>query len=144
MVELKIHRLDKTVDVPQYMRDGDAAFDLRSAQEKLLAPGEKAIIKTGLQMAIPAQHVGLIWDRSGLAAKHSIHCLAGVIDSQYRGEVGVVLKNLGDAEFLIEKNMRIAQMIVQPFASARIVESEEKIPEDTERGAGGFGHTGLK
>lgn len=144
MVELRIHRLDPTVEMPKYARDGDAAFDLRAAEEKLLAPGEKAIIKTGIQMAIPAQHVGLIWDRSGLAAKHSIHCLAGVIDSQYRGEVGVVLKNLGDASFLIEKNMRIAQMLIQPFASANISESSEKIPEDTARGTGGFGHTGLK
>ncbi len=144
MVELKIHRLDQTVEMPKYMREGDAAFDLRAAEDKLMRPGEKIIVKTGIQMAIPPQHVGLIWDRSGLAAKHSIHCLAGVIDSQYRGEVGVVMKNLGDKEFLIEKNMRIAQMLIQPFASAQISESIEKLPEDTHRGAGGFGHTGMK
>jgi len=142
MVEVKIHRTDKTVDAPTYAKKGDAAFDLRSAEEKLLKPGEKHVVKTGLRVAIPEGFVGLVWDRSGLAAKNGIHCLAGVIDCTYRGEVGVVIKNLGHDDFLVEKNMRIAQMLIQPIATATLTEVEEL--DETVRGAGGFGHTGLK
>jgi dUTP pyrophosphatase len=142
MVEVKIHRTDKTVDAPTYAKKGDAAFDLRSSEEKLLKPGEKHVVKTGLRVAIPEGFVGLVWDRSGLAAKNGIHCLAGVIDCTYRGEVGVVVKNLGHDDFLVEKNMRIAQMLIQPIATATLTEVEEL--DETVRGAGGFGHTGLK
>jgi len=142
MVELKIHRVDKTVDAPFYAKEGDAAFDLRSAEEKTVKAGEKVIVKTGLRMAIPPGHAGLIWDRSGLAAKHALHCLAGVIDAGYRGEVGVVMKNLGDSDFLVEKNMRIAQMLIQPIVSATFEEVEDL--DETDRGAGGFGHTGTR
>ena len=142
MVELKIHRTDKSVEMPFYAKANDAAFDLRSADVKLVKPGEKVIVKTGIRMAIPEGYAGLIWDRSGLAAKNGLHCLAGVIDSGYRGEVGVVIKNLGEEEMLIEKNMRIAQMLIQPVESARIMEVEEL--DDTDRGEGGFGHTGVK
>jgi dUTP pyrophosphatase len=75
-----------------------------------------------------------------MAAKHGIHCLAGVLDSGYRGEIGVVLQNLSGEEFLVEKNMRIAQMLIQPVATARLLEVEDL--EETDRGAGGFGSTG--
>ena len=142
MVQVKIHRMDKEVDLPFYAKQGDAAFDLRSSEEKTLNAGEKHIIKTGLRVAIPEGYVGLIWDRSGMAAKHSIHCLAGVIDSGYRGEIGVVMKNLGDSKFNIEKNMRIAQMLIQPVASANLIEVDDL--DESERGAGRFGSTGLK
>ncbi len=142
MVEVKIHMTDKTVDAPKYAKENDAAFDIRSSEEKVFRPGEKLIVKTGMRMAIPEGHVGLIWDRSGLAAKHSIHCLAGVIDAGYRGEVGVVMKNLGTEEFLIEKNMRIAQMLIQPVATAKLTEVDSL--DDTDRSSGGFGSTGLK
>src|SRR3989344_1618312 len=108
-MKVKIQRISD-VDMVSYAKEGDAAFDLRSAEEGVIAPGEKKVIKTGLKMAIPQGHVGLVWDRSGLAAKHALHVLAGVIDSGYRGEVGVVLKNLGDAPVEITRNMRIAQM----------------------------------
>ncbi len=141
MVELKIHRTNKDIDLPQYTRSNDAALDLRSAEVKLLKSGEKTIVKTGIKMAIPGGHVGLIWDRSGIAAKHEVHCLAGVIDSDYRGEIGVVLKNLGSNTFLIEKNMRIAQMLIQPVINPNIIEVES-LEEDTQRGAGGFGSSG--
>lgn len=143
MVELIFHRTDKEVELPKYIRENDAAFDLRSAEDKVLAPGEKTIVKTGLRMAIPSGHVGLIWDRSGLAAKHSLHCLAGVIDCTYRGEVGVVMKNLGDAPFEVEKNMRIAQMLIQPVTTPKIVEVDD-LDEDTVRGSNGFGSSGVK
>jgi dUTP pyrophosphatase len=142
MVEVKIHRTDKTVDAPTYAKKGDAAFDLRSAEEKPIKAGHKELFKTGLRIAVPEGYCGLVWDRSGLAAKHGIHCLAGVLDSGYRGELVLVLHNLGHDDFLVEKNMRIAQMLIQPVATAKLSEVEEL--DETERGAGGFGHTGLK
>lgn len=134
--------MDKSVDMPAYAYEHDAAFDLRAAHECKLMPGEKAIIKTGLKMEIPVGYVGLIWDRSGLAAKNSLHCLAGVIDAGYRGEVGIVLVNLGKEEFFIEKNMRVAQMLIQPIVLPKIVEVDELV--DSNRGEGGFGSSGVK
>jgi dUTP pyrophosphatase len=141
MVDVRIHRLDKTVEMPKYAKKGDAAFDLRSAEEKTVKAGHKELVKTGLRIAVPEGYCGLIWDRSGLAAKNGIHCLAGVLDSGYREEIVVVLHNLGKEDFLIEKNMRMAQMLIQPVETAMIKEVEEL--EETER-KGGFGHTGLK
>ena len=140
-MKLKIQRI-ADVEMPSYAKEGDAAFDLRAAEETLLKPGQKAIVKTGLKMAIPENHVGLVWDRSGLAAKNGIHVLAGVVDSGYRGEIMVVLKNLGEADVEIIKNMRIAQMLIQPVVSAQIEEAESL--DETERGGGGFGSTGTQ
>lgn len=142
MVKLVMHRLDKEVDLPFYAKQHDAAFDLRSAEEKVVSPGEKVLVKTGLRMAIPQGFAGLIWDRSGMAAKHGIHCLAGVIDSGFRGEIGVVMKHLGTEDFKIDKNMRIAQMLIQPVANATIEEVDDL--DETDRGAGCFGSTGTK
>ena len=92
-------------------------------------------------MAIPVGNVGLIWDRSGLASKNSIHALAGVVDSCYRGEIGIVLINLGKEDFKVEKGMRIAQMLIQPVVNANILEEGEL--DGTKRGDGGFGSTGV-
>jgi dUTP pyrophosphatase len=141
MMELNIKRLSD-VDMPSYAHDSDAAFDLRSSHALVLMPGEQAVVKTGLSMAIPKGYAGLVWDRSGLAAKHSLHVFAGVIDSGYRGEIGVVLRNFGKEEFQIEKNMRIAQMLIQPVANPVIKEVQEL--DETSRNAGGFGSTGVK
>jgi dUTP pyrophosphatase len=139
-MQLKIQRLDKDVEIPSYSHKGDAAFDLRSAESKILKKNERYTFKTGIKIAIPKNHVGLVWDRSGHAHKNGIHVLAGVIDSSYRGEIGVVLKNLGDQDFEIEKNMRIAQMLIQPVLNPIIEEVEEL--EKTSRNEGGFGSTG--
>ena len=139
-MKIQIQRITKEVDMPSYSHEGDAAFDLRASEEGILKPGEKKIVKTGLKMAIPEGHVGLIWDRSGLAAKNGVHVLAGVVDSGYRGEVGVVLKNLGEEDIEITLNMRIAQMLIQPVVSANLEETEDL--EETSRGEGGFGSTG--
>jgi len=126
--------------LPTYAHPGDAGMDLYSNEKIILKPGEKKLIKTGAHMAIPEKHVGLIWDKSGHASKNGIHVLAGVIDSGYRGEIGVVLKNLGDEEFTITQNMKIAQMLIQPVVSGAVEEVQEL--EDTARGKGGFGSTG--
>lgn len=142
MMEIKIKKIDKEIELPFYAKEHDAALDLRSAENGLIKAGETRTFKTGLAFQIPKGYVGLVWDRSGLAAKHSIHSMAGVIDAGYRGEVGIVLKNLGTEDFQVEKGMRIAQMVIQPVLNAQVVEVEDL--EETERGATGFGSSGLK
>jgi dUTP pyrophosphatase len=140
-MEINVKRLDKSVELPDFAHEHDAAIDLRSAEEGVLAPGEKKIFKTGLAFAIPKGYAGLIWDRSGLAAKNSIHTMAGVIDAGYRGEVGVVMINLGKEEFKVEKGMRIAQMLFHPILNVKLQEKDEL--DETARGEGGFGSTGV-
>ena len=135
-----MQRLDKELDLPVYAHEGDAAFDLRSAETVTIAPGDKHIIKTGLKMAIPQGYFGNIRDRSGLAAKQAAHALAGVVDSGYRGEVGVVMVNLGKEPIEINKNDRIAQMLIQKIETPNIKEVEDL--DATTRGEGGFGSTG--
>ena len=88
--------MDKDIEGVKYSHDGDAAFDLRSSENINLSAGGKVIIPTGIKMAIPEGFAGFIWDRSGLAANSSLHCLAGVIDSGYRGEIKIVLVNLSN------------------------------------------------
>jgi len=139
-MELKIERIDKNLELPGYAHEWDAAIDLRSRIDTKLAPMEKTIIPSGIKVAIPEKHVGLIWDRSGMAAKHSMHVLAGVIDSGYRGEIGIVMINLGKKEFEVKKGDRVAQMLIQPVLNIRVKEVEEL--EKTKRGKGGFGSTG--
>ncbi len=119
---------------------GDAGFDIRASQGVVLVAGTRAMVPTGLHLAIPAGYVGLVWDRSGLAAQHGIHCLAGVIDSGYRGEVKVVLHNLGEDDFTVERGMRIAQVLVQPVTGVGLVQVENL--EESSRGEDGFGSTG--
>jgi len=142
MKKLYIKRGDKSIDLPKYAHKGDAGFDLRAAEDILIKVGEKVMIPTGLQILIPEGCVAIIWDRSGLAARNSLHCLAGVIDSHYRGETKVIMINLGKEDFQVEKGMRIAQMLIQNYEHVDIKEIEE-ISEDTERASGGFGSTGL-
>ena len=137
------YQLDEEgLEAPSYAHPGDAGFDLRASCELVIPAGEKALAPTGLRLAIPEGYAGLVWDRSGLAAKQGIHCLAGVIDSGYRGEVKVVLQNLGREPFTVERGMRIAQLLVQPVARAELVRVEDL--EESSRGAGGFGSTGLQ
>jgi dUTP pyrophosphatase len=140
-MNLKIKKLDKDLPTPCYANEGDAGFDLYSTKDFILKPGEKKLVGTGISIAIPPGHTGLIWDRSGLAAKHELHVLAGVIDTGYRGEVGVVLKNLSAKDFEVTKGMRIAQMIIQPFVSV-VFNEVDSLDEDTDRKAGGFGSSG--
>ncbi|MFC1801357.1 dUTP diphosphatase [Nanoarchaeota archaeon] len=141
-MEIKIKKIDKEIELPGYTKDLDAALDIRSAEDGLIKVGETKTFRTGLAFQIPKGYVGLIWDRSGLAAKHSIHSMAGVIDAGYRGEVGIVLKNLGAEDFNVEKGMRIAQMVIQPVLNANVIEVDDL--EETERAETGFGSSGLK
>ena len=143
MPKIKIQKINENVKVPSYAHQGDAGLDFYSAEENyVLKSGERKGFSTGIKMEIPNGYVGLIWDKSGLAAKYGIKIMAGVIDSTYRGEVIVMLINLGNKNYLIEKNAKIAQMLIQ-----KIEQAEIKIVEDlniTKRGDGGFGSTGIK
>ena len=141
-MKLSIQRLDKSIDLPAFAHEGDAALDLRSSEDIILKASQQSVIKTGIKVSIPKGCVGIIKDRSGLAAKNGLHCLAGVIDSGYRGEIGVVIRNFGNEDFHVEKNMRIAQMMILAHHSPSIEEVESL--EDTSRSEKGFGSTGTK
>ena len=140
-MDLKIHRLDKSVDLPSYAKKGDAALDIRSSEEYTLKPNERYTFKTGLKLEIPEGYAGLVWDKSGVAHNFGVHCLAGVIDSSYRGELMIVLFNTSKEDFVVKKNMKIAQLLIQKVENVNVVESDEL--SDSERKDGRFGSTGL-
>jgi len=139
---IKIKKLTKDATIPKYAGPREAGMDLYANEDTIILPNERKLISTGIAMAIPDSYVGLIWDRSGLAAKHGLKTMGGVIDSTYRGEIKVIVHNLSNKNFRIEKNMRIAQMLVQPIEQKQFIEVEEL--EDTERGNNAFGSTGIK
>ena len=143
MVKLLIKKLHKNIILPEYKTDGSSGMDLMANVEQTvkILPGEKKIISTGIMVAIPEQYEIQIRPRSGLAAKNGISILntPGTIDSDYRGEIKIILINLGKYTFEINKNDRIAQMIVCPVIKAELKEVES-LPE-TIRGGGGFGST---
>jgi len=126
--------------LPEYASAGAAGADLRASEDALIAPGGRVAVPTSLRLQIPPGHVGLVWPRSGLAVRHGIDTLAGVVDSDYRGEVRVVLVNHGEEPFPIAKGDRIAQLLVQRVERA----SFAAVPaiETSARGTGGFGSTG--
>jgi dUTP pyrophosphatase len=126
--------------LPEYASAGAAGADLRASETVEIAPGGRAAVPTAVRLEIPPGHVGLVWPRSGLAVRHGIDTLAGVIDSDYRGEVRVVLVNHGDLSFRVEKGDRVAQLLVQHVERARFVAADSI--RETDRGAGGFGSTG--
>jgi dUTP pyrophosphatase len=133
-------KLSGTALLPKYGRNGDAGLDLHANQDVVLDPNCRQLIKTGIAMAIPDGYVGLIWDRGGMAAKNGITTMAGVVDSNYRGEVGVVLLNTTSESYVITAGDRIAQMLIQPVVSA-ILEQVEEL-DATNRGAGAYGSSG--
>ena len=143
MVKLLIKKLQKNIILPEYKTDGSSGMDLMANVEQTvkILPGEKKIISTGIMVAIPEQYEIQIRPRSGLAAKNGISVLntPGTIDSDYRGEIKVILINLGKDIFEINNNDRIAQMIVCPIIKVELKEVES-LPE-TVRGEGGFGST---
>ncbi|MDF9841330.1 MULTISPECIES: dUTP diphosphatase [unclassified Paenibacillus] len=135
---------NEDVQLPRKMSEQASGFDLHAsvAEPVVLAPGERALIPTGIALAMPDGLEAQIRPRSGLAFKHGITCLntPGTIDADYRGEIKVLLINLGQEPFAIARNERIAQMVFQAVPAVTLVEVEEL--SETERGAGGFGHTG--
>lgn len=139
-VEVQVKRLSDRAWVPMGGRPGDAGYDLVSTEKHSLNPGQRKLIGTGIAMAIPLGYVGLIWPRSGLAVRHGIDVLAGVIDAGYRDEVRVLLLNTGSKPVVLDVEERIAQLVVQPVMAldCRVV---GELPESV-RGEDGFGSSG--
>ena len=146
MTKILIKRLSKEVSLPKYETSGSSGMDLRAYIDSNINinPGQTAIIPTGLALSIPKGFEVQIRPRSGLAAKQKISVLntPGTIDSDYRGEIKVILINLGPEPFKVEKGLRIAQMIVCPIVQAQLKEVDDL--SETDRGKGGFGSTGTK
>ena len=146
MTEILIKRLSKNIPIPKYETDGSSGMDI-SADVKdsiEIKPGKSEIIPTGLAVSIPKNFEIQIRPRSGLAAKNQISVLntPGTIDADYRGELKVILINLGNKNFIVEKGLRIAQMVLCPVVRADIQEVKEL--SQTDRGIGGFGSTGTR
>jgi dUTP pyrophosphatase len=146
MTEILIKRLSKNVTLPRYETEDSSGLDLAANIDKQIKilPGKSEIIPTGLAVAIPKNFEIQIRPRSGLAAKNQVSVLntPGTIDADYRGEIKVILINLSDKVFVVEKGLRIAQMVVCPVIKASLKEVTNL--EATERGSGGFGSTGIK
>ena len=145
MTQILIKRLSREVVLPKYETGGSSGLDLVAWINKNIEikPGKSEVIPTGLAVAIPKNFEIQIRPRSGLAAKNQISVLntPGTIDSDYRGELKVILINLSNKSFIVEKGLRIAQMVLCPVVKAKLKEVETL--EDTERGSGGFGSTGV-
>ena len=146
MTKILIKRLSKSTLLPKYETEGSSGMDLAANINQIveIQPGGSAIIPTGLSISIPKNYEIQIRPRSGLAAKNQISVLntPGTIDADYRGELKVILINLGKKKFKVENGLRIAQMVLCPIIKASLQEVEEL--EETKRGSGGFGSTGRK
>lgn len=141
---IPLKRVDPDLPLPKRAHRGDAGVDLHSAEDLVIAPGERALVKTGVALALPLGTVGLIHPRSGLAAKHglTIANAPGTVDADYRGELMVCLLNTDkDTPFEVTRGMRIAQLVVQRVELPEFVEVDEL--DETVRGAGGYGSTGV-
>ena len=141
-MKIPLLRLDGGLPAPSHAHSGDAGVDLHARESRLLAAGERAMIPTGIAVAIPEGHCGLVTPRSGLAARHGLSIVnsPGIVDAGYRGELRVTLVNLGSDPYKIERGDRIAQLVVVPVALQEFVEVEELPP--SHRGSAGFGSTG--
>ena len=146
MTEVLIKRLSKNIKLPKYETSGSSGMDLSANIDKQIKiePGKTSIIPTGISLSIPKNYEIQIRPRSGLAAKNNLTVLnsPGTIDSDYRGELKIILINLGNDNFEVKNGMRVAQMVVCPVEIAEI--EEVKSLEGTDRGKGGFGSTGIK
>ena len=146
MTEVLIKRLSKNIELPKYETNGSSGMDLSANIEKQIKiePGKTSIIPTGISVSIPKNFEIQIRSRSGLAAKSQISVLnsPGTIDADYRGELKVILINLSNKTFVVDRGTRISQMVLCPIVKAKFKEVDNL--EDTDRGTGGFGSTGLK
>jgi dUTP pyrophosphatase len=141
---LKIKLINKDALLPFQANPGDAGLDLFSVEEKMIKSGEAELISTGIIIELPEGTEAQVRPRSGLALRHSVTLLnsPGTIDEGYRGEIKVILINHGKEDFKVEKQMRIAQMVIAPVARVNIIQVEEV--SNSERGEGGFGSSGIK
>ena len=143
-LEVKIKRIHDDALLPMQANPGDAGMDLYSIETAMIPSGEAKLIRTGLQMELPKGTEAQIRPRSGLALKHSVTVLnsPGTIDEGYRGEIGVIIINHGKETFIVEKSMRIAQMVIQTVPVVQLTEVNEL--SQSERGTSGFGSSGTK
>lgn len=141
--KLKIQKVTEDAILPSYANPGDAGLDLFSTDNVILAPGDRALIHTGIRIELPENTEAQIRPRSGLALKHGISLVnsPGTIDQGYRGEIGVIVINHGSEPFEVLKNMKIAQMVIKPVWTVQIEEVDNLT--NSERGEGGFGSTGF-
>ena len=139
----KFRKIDPAAILPSYAHPGDAGMDVRSVEDLVVEPGGRKLVRTGLVMMLPPGYEAQVRPRSGLALKNGVTVLntPGTIDEGYRGEVGVILANLGAEPFRVEKGAKIAQIVIAPCTRAEIVETAEI--DETTRGTGGFGSTGV-
>jgi dUTP pyrophosphatase len=137
---LKIKRLHPEVKLPSYGHIGDAACDVYTAEEVRIAPGERVQVGVGFAAEVPEGYVMFIWDKSGLSHNHGLKTLGGVVDAGYRGEVRVGLINLGTEAYVLEKNHKVAQFVIQKIETVEVEEVE--CLSESSRGEGGFGSTG--
>jgi len=140
---LKFKRLVPEAVLPAYAHPSDAGMDLRSVDELTIEPGARALVHTGLVVLLPPMYEAQVRPRSGLALKNGVTVLntPGTIDSGYRGEIGVILANFGSEPFAVKKGDKIAQMVIAPVTQPEVVETD--VIDETDRGAGGFGSTGV-
>ena len=140
---LPFKRIHPDAVLPAYAHPSDAGMDLRSVDELVIPPGGRALVHTGLVMALPPLYEAQVRPRSGLALKHGVTVLnaPGTVDSGYRGEVGVILANFGDVDFPVKKGDKIAQLVIAPVLQPEAMETE--VIDETDRGTGGFGSTGV-
>ena len=135
-MEVRIKILNPEAKIPVYGREGDAGLDLYSCEDFILEPKERHVFKLGFALELPGGTAALVWDRSGMAVKHGIHSLAGVIDCNYRGEVSITLYNTSDEAWQCKKGDRIAQMIIQRFEKVDLKKVDEL--SETERGENAY------
>jgi len=144
VVTLKIQRVDKELPLPQYAYPGDAGLDLLASEGCEIAPGERALIPTGIALAIPEGYAGFVQPRSGLALKQGLTIVnsPGLIDSHYRGEIKVIALNTDTANSIsIERGQRVAQLVIMPVPLVEVLECSTL--DETERNAAGFGSSGV-
>jgi len=145
-IQVQVEPEGEGLALPAYATSGAAGMDLRAAidGELVIPPGGRELVTTGLRIAVPQGYEAQVRPRSGLALRHGIALLnsPGTIDSDYRGTVAVILANLGQEDFVVKRGDRIAQLVIAPVARAELMQVEKL--EESERGAGGFGHTGRK
>ena len=142
-MKLGFKRIHPDAVLPAYAHASDAGMDVRSIEDLTIPAGKRALVHTGLVMALPPMYEAQVRPRSGLALKHGVTVLntPGTIDSGYRGEIGVILANFGEDDFAVKKGDKIAQIVIAPVTQPEVVEIEAV--DETDRGAGGFGSTGV-
>ncbi len=140
-IKIKVKKLHPEAVMPKFALAGDAGMDLFSVEDIELESGQRASCRTGVAIKVPENHVGLVWDKSGPSHKYGVKTLGGVLDSNYTGELLVGLVNLSQEKFIIRRGQKIAQLLIQKIEVPEVEDVDDL--EETNRGAGGFGSTGI-